>query len=94
MIKERDAEIENYEEILKGSMADQESGWVGKVAKDGFRCFSLNCFVEFVCVSRDVFFFTNGRGTVEFCGTSSGTSGRGTVLRGRESVKGFFFGIC
>lgn len=47
MIKERDAEIENYEEILKGSMADQESGWVGKVAKDGF---SLSGFVEFVCV--------------------------------------------
>lgn len=39
MIKERDAEIENYEEILKGSMADQECGWVGKVVKDGFRCF-------------------------------------------------------
>lgn len=50
MIKERDAEIENYEEILKGSMADQESGWVGKVVKDGFRCLSLSCFVEFVCV--------------------------------------------
>ena len=29
MIKERDAEIENYEEILKGSIADQASGWVG-----------------------------------------------------------------
>ena len=54
MIKERDAEIENYEEILKGSIADQESGWVGKVVKDGFRCFSLSCFVEFVCVSPDV----------------------------------------
>ena len=45
MIKERDAEIENYEEILKGSMADQESGGEGGQGR----------FVEFVSVSRDAF---------------------------------------
>ena len=54
MIKERDAEIENYEEILKGSMADQESGG-GEGGQGRFQLFCSVCVCPVMC------FKTNGR---------------------------------